>query len=160
MPELDSHGSTAEHPDPLSSTFSPWHAAGKDYASYSAGMKRRSDLHLIGAVCRLAPGDTNTEAALNQWEELFGIPKDMNQLVFTNAKIGFVKGAKDQPDGLVSITIEVEGEERLAGIMQRARERNICGDGWVNMLGLRWYFVLAGEGKSMLPHGGRNMSML
>jgi hypothetical protein len=29
-----------------SSRFSPWHAAGPDYASYSAGMKRCSDLHL------------------------------------------------------------------------------------------------------------------
>jgi hypothetical protein len=160
MPELDSHGASAEHPDPLSSTFSPWHAAGTDYASYSAGMKRRSDLHLIGAVCRLAPEDTNTEAALNQWEELFGLPRDLNQLVFTNARMGFVKGRKGQPDGLVSITIAVEGEDRLAGIVQKARERGVWADGYAEMLNLRWYFVLAGEGLSRVPQGGRYVSML
>ena len=160
MPELDSHGASAEHPDPLSSTFSPWHAAGTDYTSYSAGMRRRSDLHLIGAVCRLAPGDTNTDAALNQWEELFGIPKDLNQLVFTNAKMGFVKGVEGLSDGLVSVTIAVEGEERLSGIMQRATKRGICRDGWVNMLGLRWYFVLAGEVQRTASQGGRYVSML
>jgi hypothetical protein len=160
MPELDSHGSSAEHPDPLSSTFSPWHAAGTDYASYAAGMKRRSDLHLIGAVCRLAPGDTNTEAALKQWEELFGLPRDLNQLVFTNARMGFVKGAKGQPEGLVSITIAVEGEDRLAGIVQRARQRGVWGDGYSEMLNLRFYFVLAGEGGSSALHGGRYVSRL
>lgn len=160
MPELDSHAASADHPDPLSSTFSPWHAAGADYASYSAGMKRRSHLHLIGAVCRLAPGDTNTEAALNQWEELFGLPRDLNQLVFSNARMGFVKGAQGHADGLVSVTIAVEGEDKLAGIMQRARERGVWGDGWVEMLNLRWFFVLAGEGRSSLPQGARYVSML
>jgi len=160
MPELDSHGASPEHPDPLSSTFSPWHAAGTDYASYSAGMKRRSDLHLIGAVCRLAPGDTNTEAALSQWEELFGLARNRNQLIFTNALMGFVKGATGQPDGLVSITIAVEGEERLAGIVQRARERGVWRDGWADILNLRWFFVLAGEGRSTVPQGGRYVSML
>lgn len=160
MPELDSHGASPKHPDPLSSTFSPWHAAGTDYASYSAGMQRRSDLHLTGAVCRLEPGDTNTEAALHQWEELFGLPRDLNQLVFTNARMGFVRGQQGKPDGLTSITVAVEGEERLAGIMQRARERGVCGDGWVDMLNLKWYFVLAGESKSTVPQDGRYLSML
>jgi len=160
MPELDSHGASPEHPDPLSSTFSPWHAAGADYGSYSAGMKRRSDLHLIGAVCRLGSGDTNTEAALSQWEELFGLPRDLNQLVFTNARMGFVKGTKGQPDGLVSITIAVEGEERLAGIVQRARERGVWDEGFVKIVNLKWFFVLAGEGRSTTPQGGRYVSML
>jgi hypothetical protein len=160
MPELDSHGPSADHPDPLSSVFSPWHAAGTDYASYAAGMKRRSHLHLIGVVCRLAPGDTDTEAALRQWEELFGLSRELNQLIFTNARMGFVQGVKGQPEGLVSITIAVEGEERLAGIVQRARKRGVWVDGYAAMLNLRFYFVLAGEGRSIVPPGGRYVSML
>src|SRR3954451_13823064 len=63
MPELDSHTSSRDNPDPLGFRFSPWHAAGADYDSYSAGMKRCSHLHMVGAVCRLALGVTDTIGA-------------------------------------------------------------------------------------------------
>src|SRR6266498_2684348 len=66
MPELDSHTPTPQNPDPLTSRFSPWHACGPDYEAYSAGMKRAFHLHLIGVTLRLAPHDTDIEAAAKQ----------------------------------------------------------------------------------------------
>jgi len=147
MPELDSHAPSRDNPNPLSSRFSPWHAAGPDYASYSAGMRRCSDLHLVGAICRLAPGDTDTEAAARRWEGVFGVPRVRDELAFTNARMRFTSGEKGKPEGLESITIAVEGEQRMAGILDRAREEGLCGDGWINMVGVKWYFVPAsGDG--------------
>jgi len=155
MPELDSHKPSSAEPDPLGSRFSPWHPCGNDYSSYVAGMKRCSELHLVGAVCRLAPGDSDTVAAARQWEEIFGVPRMGDQLTFTNARMDFTKGVEGQPEGLVSITVAVEGTERMAGILDRAREEGLCGDGWINLVGVKWYFVPAGEGASRVSQGIR-----
>ncbi|KAF2237804.1 hypothetical protein EV356DRAFT_509686 [Viridothelium virens] len=149
MPELDSHQATQSNPTPLMTTFSPWHACGplSSYPTYSAAMKRHSDLHLAGAVLRLSPHDSATEAASRQWEEIFGIPRSRDLLAFTNARLGFIRGEEGQPEGLVSITIAVEGKERFNGILQRASGAGLCGDGWINMCGVKWYFVEAGESR-------------
>jgi hypothetical protein len=151
MPELDSHTPLPNNPDPLKSRFSPWHACGTDYCSYVAGMKRHSDLHLVSAVCRLAPGNSDTEAAAQRWEEVFGVPRNRDQLAFTNAQIRFVPGVEAKSEGLESITVAVEGEERMAGILDRASKDGLCGDGWINMVGVKWYFVPAGvdEGRGL-----------
>jgi hypothetical protein len=153
MPELDSHRPTPSNPDPLTSRFSPWHACGTDYIFYSAGMKRAGHLQLVEVVCRLAPGDGETAAAARQWESIFGVKRVRDRrrdmLGFTNAKMEFVRGLEGKPEGLVSITIAVQGEEKLKGIMDRAREEGLREHGWVNMVGVKWYFVLA-EGKSKL----------
>jgi hypothetical protein len=156
MPELDSHAPSPAHPDPLGSRFSPWHACGADYGSYSAGMKRCSDLRLVSAVCRLAPGNTDTETATRRWEEVFGVPRVRNELAFTNARMRFMPGAERKPEGLESITIAVEGEERMAGILDRARKEGLCGEGWINMVGVKWYFVQAGEAGSRISEGVRD----
>lgn len=145
MPELDSHKPSPSNLNPLKSRFSPWHACGTDYGSYSAGMKRCSHLHFVSAVCRLTPGDEDTEAAARQWEKLFGIPREGDELLYTNMRMKFIGGEKDKVEGLHSITIAVEGEENFNAILDKAREEGLCGDGWINMLGVRWYFVLVGE---------------
>jgi hypothetical protein len=56
----------------------------------------------------------------------------------------FTSGEKGKPEGLESISIAVEGEQRMAGILDRAREEGLCGNGWINMVGVKWYFVTAG----------------
>jgi hypothetical protein len=152
MPELDSQHPSPSNPDPLTPRFAPWHACGADYGSYSAGMKRCSHLRFVSAVCRLAPGDEDTGAAARQWEELFGMPREGDELVFTNMRMRFIRGGNDEVEGLQSITIAVEGEDRFNAILDKAREEGLCGDGWINILGVRWYFVLVGEdgGKSKL----------
>jgi hypothetical protein len=144
MPELDSHPATPSNPEPLKDPFSPWHACGKDYDHYASLMKKHSDIHLVGALLRLHPGDVDTEAASRQWEQIFGVGMSRDLLAFTNARMGFVRGEKGKKEGLDSITISVEGGERLDGILQRAREEGLCGDGWINMCGVRWFFVHAG----------------
>lgn len=113
-------------------------------------MKRCSDLRIVSAVCRLAPGDTDTEAAAQQWEEIFGVTSMNNELIFTNARLHFTEGVDDMPEGLVSITIAVEGEARFTSILNRASEEGLCGDGWINMIGVKWYLELIGEAKSRL----------
>ncbi|EER24356.1 hypothetical protein CPC735_057260 [Coccidioides posadasii C735 delta SOWgp] len=146
MPELDSHRATPANPEPLASQFSQWHACGSDYASYSAGMRRCSHLHLVGIHCRLEPGDLDIEAALNQWEEVFGVPRTRENLQFTNAWMSFVEGKEGASDGLVSITIAVQGKQKLDRIFSAARSFDLPhGDGWIDMLGLRWHFVLSND---------------
>jgi hypothetical protein len=157
MPELDSHVPSPDNPDPLGSRFSPWHACGADYGSYSAGMKRCSDLHLVGAVCRLVPGNSDTKAAARRWEEVFGVPRTGSELLFTNSWMRFIPGVAGKPEGLESITIAVEGEERMAEILDRARKESLCGNGWINMVGVKWYFVPAGgNGNRRLDEGRRS----
>jgi len=129
MPELDSHHPSPTNPDPLKSSFSPWHACGPDYSSYSAGMKRCSHLRLISAICRLAPGDLDTQAAAQQWEQLFGVPRERVELAFTNMRMKFMKCGDGEVEGLESITIAVEGEERFNAMLDAAREEGLCGDG-------------------------------
>jgi hypothetical protein len=145
MPELDSHRPSPSNPTPLTSRFSPWHACGTDYSSYSGGMKRHSHLRLVNAVCRLAPGDVDTQAAARQWEELFDVPRKEDELSFTNMRMKFIGGGEGEAEGLESITIAVEGEEKFNAILDAAREEGLCGDGWINMLGVKWFFVLIGK---------------
>ena len=163
MPELDSHTPSPSNPTPLTSRFSPWHAAGPNYTAYSAAMQRAAAaaLHLVGAVCRLAPGDSATDsaaAAARRWEAVFGVPRRGSELEFTNARVRFVSGEEGLVEGLESITVAVEGEERMAGILERARREGVrVGDGWVEMVGVRWYFVLvSGDGGLKADRGGRD----
>ncbi|KAL2365419.1 hypothetical protein RJZ56_001663 [Blastomyces dermatitidis] len=108
------------------------------------GMKRTADLHLADVTCRLAPGDEDTDAALKQWEETFGIPGDPGHLQFTNARMRFLPGMEGKSEGFTDVSIAVRGEERHKGIFDRAREVGLpSGDGWVEMLGCRWHFVSA-----------------
>jgi len=146
MPELDSHRPSKENPKPLTSPFSPWHACGSDYKAYSAIMKRNTHLQLSGLVCRLAPGDVRHEDAPRQWEDMFGVARSRDLLAFTNARLGFMRGEEGKPEGLVSITIGVTGQETLKGILDRASKEGLCGDGWINMLGVKWYFYVAALG--------------
>lgn len=144
MPELDSHHITPSNPEPLTSQFSPWHGCGPDYTTYSAGMKRCAHLQLVNAVCRLAPDDSDTDAALQQWEDIFGVPRTAEYLQFTNSRMGFVGGREGMSDGLVSVSIAVDRLERIGRMLGAARSLGLaCGDGWVDMLGVRWYFVHA-----------------
>ncbi len=142
MPELDSHAPSPSNPTPLESTFSPWHACGPEYERYSAAMRRCSHLKLAGVTLRLGPGQTDVEGATRQWHDFFGINREENQLLFTNANLKFVAGVVGQPEGLESITIQVKGKKRLEKVLERASKEGACGDGWVNLLGLKWYFVL------------------
>ncbi|KAK2767069.1 hypothetical protein FQN54_006388 [Arachnomyces sp. PD_36] len=141
IPELDSHDKSASNPEPLMSRFSPWHACGSDYNAYSTVMKRCSHLRFVEAVCRLDPGEADTEAAAKQWERTFGTPRREDGLVFTNGAVKFIPGEEGKPEGIASITIAVEGESKFNAILNRARDQGLCGDGWINMLGVKWYFV-------------------
>jgi hypothetical protein len=69
--------------------------------------------------------------------------------------MSFTSGKKGKPEGLESITIAVEGEQRMAGILDRAREEGLCGDGWINMVGVKWYFVPADGDGNRRSDGGR-----
>lgn len=141
MPELDSHKPSSDNPTPLISPFSPWHACGPDYASYSAAMSRCSHLQLLGADCRLAPGDTDTGGAARKWEEIFGVKRDGSGLAFTNSRLQFSEGAARKPEGLQSITVGVRGREAYEQLLVRARREHVYRDGGADMLGVRWYFV-------------------
>ena len=143
IPELDSHSPIPSNPTPLASRFSPWHACGTDYVKYSAGMKRTSHLQLVGVTLALAPGDSDVGAATKQWEDMFGIPRSGNELYFANARVTFLPGSEGQVEGLTSITIAVQGRDRMAQILESARKEGLCGDLWIEMLGARWYFVQA-----------------
>ncbi|KIV97450.1 hypothetical protein PV10_01201 [Exophiala mesophila] len=147
MPELDSHTPSPKNPTPLDSPFSPWHACGADYLAYSTAMKRRAHLKLIGATLRLAPGNTNIQAAAQRWNHLFGVPSQANNLLFTNAKLDFVNGVQGQPEGLERITIQVDGKDRLERILNIARREGVYKDGAVEMLGVKWNFIV-GDGDS------------
>lgn len=141
MPELDSHTPSPTNPTPLESLFSPWHACGADYPAYSTAMKRRSHLKLIGATLRLAPGNSNVQAAAQRWQSIFGIRSQGNHLLFTNAQLKFVNGVQGQPEGLESLTIRVKGKDRLERILDTARREGLYRDGIVEMLGVKWFFV-------------------
>jgi hypothetical protein len=147
MPELDSHTPSKANPNPLKDRFSPWHACGDEYERYSKMMKKYGDLHLVGALLRLAPGDVDTEGASRQWESVFGVGMSRDLVAFTNARMGFIRGQEGKPEGLDSITIAVNGGERFDGILQRASEEGLCGNGWINMCGVRWHFVYGGGGE-------------
>jgi hypothetical protein len=160
MPELDSHTPTIYNPEPLAAEFSPWHACGPDYVAYSAGMRRCAHLQLRSAVCRLAPGDSDIEGAARQWEEIFGVPRAGDALAFTNARLGFEPGRHGLPEGLVSITIGVKSEDNVRDILSRAQKLGLSHDNrgaWVDMLGLRWYFIAGGNNKGMGAGGSSKL---
>ena len=142
MPELDSHTASASNPNPLRDQYSPWHPCGDDYQAYSAGMKRCSHLKYRSVTLRLAPGNSDTEGAAQQWERIFGVQREKSKLVFTNAELNFVAGSPDQPEGLESTTIEVSNRQKLELMLEVARKEGLCGDGWVDLLGIKWHFVL------------------
>lgn len=150
MPELDSHTPGPNNPTPLKSRFSPWHACGSDYKTYSLGMRRSAHLTLEGCILRLQPGDYAHEEAARQWEEIFGVARSRDLLAFTNARMGFIPGREGHTEGLVSITVGVRGQNRLDAILKRAREAGVCNNGHVEMCGVQWLFVLAGREESKL----------
>lgn len=143
MPELDSQDPSPSNPDPLGSPFSPWHACGDDHKAYSTIMKRCAHLRLLNATCRLEPGQTDTQAAAQKWQDLFGIQREGEESVFTNARLTFVPGVEGLPEGLVSITLEVTGKEKFDRMLDAARREGVCDNGYVKMLGVRWRFELA-----------------
>ena len=142
MPELDSYTPCPNNPTPLQSRFSPWHACGPDHEIYYLGMRRAAHLTLEGCVLRLQPGDYGHEAATGQWEGIFGVAGSRNLLAFTNARMSFVPGQEGSPEGLISITVGVQGHGNLSAILKRAREAGVGDDEQVNMCGVRWSFVL------------------
>ena len=145
IPELDSHAPSSENPTPVEAEFSPWHACGPDFAKYSTGMKRCSHLKLVSAVLRLAPGQTDVGAAAQQWQDYFGVKRNGSELDFTNAHLKFVPGVDGMHEGLESITIEVKGKDRLERMLEVGDKEGLCGDGWTNLLGIKWYFVSKDE---------------
>jgi hypothetical protein len=146
MPELDSHAPGRNNRTPLTSCFSPWHACGSDHKVYYPGMKRSSHLTLEGCILRLQPGDMDHEAAARQWEEIFGVARSRDLLAYTNTRMGFVAGREGLPEGLVSITVGVNGRGKLDAIVERAREAGVYVDGRLEMCGIQWNLVLRGHG--------------
>lgn len=145
MPELDSHARSATNPTPLESPYSPWHACGPDYPQYSAAMRRRSHLRLLGVTLRLSPGRSDTDAAAQQWQDYFGVEKNGSALQFTNTTLKFVPGVEGLAEGLESITIGVKGRDRYRRVLDLVSREGLHGDGFANMLGIKWYFILEDE---------------
>jgi hypothetical protein len=150
MPELDSHAPGSSNPTPLKSRFSPWHACGRDHKIYYPGMKQSEYLTLQGCVLRLQPGDYGHEAAAREWEETFGIARSRDLLAFTNARLGFIPGGEGHAEGLVSITVGVQGMDKLEAIRKRATDVGVRGDNGIEMCGVQWSFTLTGHGDSKL----------
>ncbi|KAL5318600.1 hypothetical protein ACEPPN_013663 [Leptodophora sp. 'Broadleaf-Isolate-01'] len=147
IPELDSHRPHPDYPDPLGERFSPWHAAGPEekYGVYVEGMKRHAHLWLVDVTLRLEAGGGDVEGAARKWEDIFGAGrrKGVGELLFTNAKMVFLRGENGAREGLVEVGIAVEGRERRDGIFKRAREEGLRVDGdVVEMLGIRWKFMV------------------
>ena len=150
IPELDSQKETKDNPKPMTTRFSAWHPAGPNEKSYIAKMKQYGHLSLLGAVCRLAPGDWGAELAATQWEQTFGVPRSRDLIQFTNARVGFLHGEEGHREGIESITIGVVGERRRQDIFKRAQEMGILETDEqkrksVRMFGIKWGFVLTGE---------------
>jgi hypothetical protein len=156
IPELDSHHSTPSNPTPLLARFSPWHTCGppSKHSTYAAGMRRQADLHLLSTTLRLKPMDTDTVDASKQWEQVFGVKAEGAEVAFTNATLKFIPGLAGEPEGIVEIRIGVEGKKRLGAIIELAKDERVVVDereGAVEMLGVRFHFVLAEQGtRSML----------
>ena len=94
---------------------------------------------------RLAPGDWDTEGASRQWETVFGVGMSRDLVAFTNARMGFTRGQEGKPEGLESITITVNGGDKMDGILQRGKEAGVLNpDGSLQMLSVKWYIRFAG----------------
>jgi hypothetical protein len=147
MPELDSYDPTVAFPNPVVTEFSPWLALGPRERAplYLAAMRHSSHLRLVGVVLRLDQDDADTLGAAKQWEETFGVVRRGELLCYTNSRIGFVAGIKGMSEGIHSITLAVEGKERMDRMLWAAKEEGLCGDGWVDIVGVRWYFIEARE---------------
>ena len=112
-------------------------------------MKRHADIYFLGAALRLKPGEEDIQGAAKQWEDVLGVKAQGAEVVFTNARMGFVKGVEGEAEGIVEIRIGVEGKERLRGIFERAREEALKIDereGAVDMLGVTFLFIGIGVG--------------
>jgi len=149
MPELDSHRPDPEHPDPLGQRFSPWHAAGpkERYAAYKEGMRRAGNLRLVEVVLRLKDEDQDVKGATRKWEEIFGVRRGEkgDELEFTNARLRFCEGVEGRSEGLVEVSITVEGRGKRDEILARARTEGLHVEGEVvEMLGVRWKFTMYG----------------
>jgi hypothetical protein len=146
MPSLDTQKPSDHWASPWATEISPWEALGPLTRAplYLAAMRHASYLRLVGVVLRLEPNDDDTEGAAKQWEDIFGIVRRKDLVCYTNAKMGFVAGLEGQPAGIHSITIAVEGKERMDRMLWAAREEGVCGYNWVDMVGVRWFFVEAG----------------
>ena len=149
MPELDSVDVSAKYPNPFGERFSPWGPCGPDLRSIVKGCGRLGICILLMHL-RLAPGDADTGGAARQWSEIFGIGTSGDLLAFTNTRMGFVRGQERKPEGLDCITMAVNGKDRFEGILERASKEGLCGDGWINMCGVRWCFVDDREVKDKL----------
>ena len=147
MPELDSHAESERNKDPLGERFSPWHACGKEYGRYVKGMKEAGKLHLLGCMLKVREGDKVEEAA-EQWSGIFGIPRVQNDLTFTNCSMGFVEGRKGEKEGLVSVTVGIEGNMRLQEIERRAKEAGVWKDDCIEMVGVKWSLTLMTDAKA------------
>jgi hypothetical protein len=147
MPELDTMYPTVEWPDMLGEQFAPWHGFPGSYKNYAPAMKRTGHLQLVKLQFRLPPGQDNVLHAARQWRDVFGVPMTGATLTFTNSTMEFLKGETGKREGLESLTIAVQGKEKLDGILQRAKKEGILRGDWVELCGSRWYFIYAGEEK-------------
>jgi hypothetical protein len=145
IPELDSHQPSNVWPNPVVTEISPWIPLGPKARTslYLECMRQSTHVRLVGVILRLNPSDIDTEGAAKQWEQIFGVHRRKDMLCFTNARLGFVAGLKGEREGIHSITLAVQGKARMDRMLWAAKEEGICGDGWVNMLGIRWYFIQA-----------------
>jgi hypothetical protein len=50
-------------------------------------------------VLRLKPGDEDVRGAAKNWEDEFGVERDKGEVVFTNARMAFVKGVSGELRG-------------------------------------------------------------
>ena len=155
MPELDTYNPQKQQsgmPSFINAPIAPWPPCGDDYLTYSRKMSRRTHLQLLGATCRLAAGDDSngrdTASAAQKWEELFRVHAQGDENVFTNCRVRFVSNPEDLPDGLVSVTVGIRGEEAYRKTLFAAGEEGLMSwDGRVSMLGVEWEFVLLPVGR-------------
>jgi hypothetical protein len=145
MPELDTMWPSTEHPDPMAEAMSPWHGFPGNFEDYLPAMKRTRHLQIVNVKLRLAPGESDVHGAAKGWRDIFGVPLIGNTLVFSNATMEFLEGASGVREGLESVTLNVEGKTNFDNILNRASEEGLCGDGWINLCGIKWYFVYIGE---------------
>ena len=116
-------------------------------------MKRHADLKLLGVRLRLEPDDKDTHGAAMQWENILGVKSVGLGVQFTNGRMEFVKGAIGVPEGIIDVTIGVDGKIKLSDVLERARAEGCLVDeclSAVDILGVRFFFVNINEMKSYL----------
>ncbi|KAF2455874.1 hypothetical protein BDY21DRAFT_395271 [Lineolata rhizophorae] len=150
MPELDTQHPSPDHPSPLTTRLSHWHACGPSsrYAAYLPAMQLTSHLALSRLALRLAPGNADVVGAAAQWSELFGIARGdaAGELAFADGvKVEFLAGEEGKREGLEEVRVDVRGRDKLMEMLGRASRLGLCGDGWIRMVGVRWVFLLVGS---------------